>query len=415
ALRLARSNPREPVALVIKTIKGYGVKSTEQNSAGGHGFPLANGEKIVEFVDEICGGQTPPDFAIWAKSLRADWEKKETAKKAKAAQASPAEPSVKKDKIQAGLAKAAIRAAQEGLPVFSISADVQGSTGISPFQKSLPDRFIEVGVAEANMISTGAGIAKAGFIPIVDTFGQFGVTKGNLPLTMAALSQAPLIAMFSHVGFQDAADGASHQATTYFAAVSSIPHTVVISPSCADEAESLMLEAARRIAADRRAGRDGESCIFFVGRENYPIYWVENAKYPWGKAQVLQQGKDVVLIGTGPLLGRTIDAGRQLAARGIQATVINNPFINRVDLDTIGAAVKAASGRLVTIEDHQVVGGMGAQISHALSQAGIAHRTRTLGIRGEFGQSAYVAEHLYEHHGLTAAKLVEAAEELMKS
>ena len=93
-------------------------------------------------------------------------------------------------------------------------------------------RFVEVGIAEANMVSTGAGLAKAGFIPIVDTFGQFGVTKGNLPLTMAALSQAPVIAIFSHVGFQDAADGASHQATTYFAAVSAIPHTVVIAPSC---------------------------------------------------------------------------------------------------------------------------------------------------------------------------------------
>ena len=78
----------------------------------------------------------------------------------------------------------------------------------------LSGQFINVGIAEANMVSTGAGFAKAGFIPIVDTFGQFGVTKGNLPLTMAALSQAPVIAMFSHVGFQDAADGASHQATT---------------------------------------------------------------------------------------------------------------------------------------------------------------------------------------------------------
>ncbi len=414
AVRLAQSNPRQPVALWLKTIKGYGVKATEENSAGGHGFPLADGEKIIEFVNEICGGQTPPDLAEWARSLRVDWEKKEETKKAKAASAPAVAPAVKKDKIQAGLARAAIRAAQEGLPVFSISADVQGSTGISPFQKSLPDRFIEVGVAEANMISTGAGFAKAGYIPVVDTFGQFGVTKGNLPLTMAALSQAPVIALFSHVGFQDAADGASHQATTYFAAVSAIPHTIVISPSCADEAEALMLEAIRRIAADRTAGRDGESCLFFVGRENYPVQWIEGAKYPWGKAQVLQPGGDVVLVGTGPLLGRALDAGKQLAARGIKATVINNPFINRVDLDTIGAAVKAASGRLVTIEDHQIIGGMGAQISHALSTAGIAHRMKSLGIDGEFGQSAYVAEELYQHHGLTSAKMIEAAQALMK-
>src|SRR5204863_6960320 len=142
-----------------------------------------------------------------------------------------------------GLAKAAIKAAVEGLPVFSISSDVQGSTGISAFQKTFPERYIEVGIAEANMVSTGAGFSKAGFIPIVDTFGQFGVTKGNLPLTMAALSQAPVIAMFSLAGFQDAADGASHQATIYFAATSPIPHTAVVAPSCSDDAEALMYQA----------------------------------------------------------------------------------------------------------------------------------------------------------------------------
>jgi len=127
---------------------------------------------------------------------------------------------------------------------------------------------------------------------------------------------------------------------------------------------------------------------------------------------VLKPGNDVVLIACGPLLSQAIDAGKHLAAKGVQAAVINNPFINRVDLDTIGAAVKACSGRVVTIEDHQVIGGMGAQISHALSMAGIAHRMKSLGIQGEFGQSAYVAEHLYEKHGLTAAKMVEAAEQL---
>jgi transketolase len=412
AVEQARANPNYPVCVWVKTIKGYGVKSTEENPAGGHGFPLTNAEKIVEFVAEIYGGEPPEEFASWAKSLRTDWENTEAAKKAAAPAPAPA---VKKDKVQSGLAKGAIRAAQAGLPVYSISSDVQGSTGISTFQKSFPDRYIEVGVSEANMVSTGAGLAKAGFIPIVDTFGQFGVTKGNLPLTMAALSQAPVIAMFSHVGFQDAADGASHQATTYFAAVSGIPHTVVIAPSCADEAEAFMFEALQRYAADRKAGRDGESYIFFVGRENYPVHWAENAKYEWGRAQVLREGNDVVLIGCGPLLGKAIAAGDQLASQGVKATVINNPFINRVDIDTIGRAVKACSGRVVTIEDHQVVGGMGAQVSHVLSAAGIPHQIKSLGIHGEFGQSAYVAEHLYEHHGLTAGKMLEAAQQLLKS
>lgn len=408
AIAAAKADPTKPVAIIAKTVKGFGVKSTMESSSGGHGFPLSNGEKIVEFIDEIWGGQMPKEFADWAKSFRTDWEKQEADKKAKAASGAAAPAKLKTDKVQSGLARAAVRAAQEGLPVFSVSSDVQGSTGISLFHKSFPDRWIEVGIAESNMISTAAGLAKTGFIPIVDTFGQFGVTKGNLPLTMAALSQAPVIAMFSHVGFQDAADGASHQATAHFAALSAIPHTCVIAPSCPDEAESLMYQAIRKYAADRAAGKDGENYIFFVGRENYPMSWIEGAQYPWGRAQILSEGGDVVLIGCGVLVNKAIEAGRLLAARGVMATVINNPFVNRVDIETIGAAVKKC-GKVVTIEDHQIIGGMGAQVSHALSNAGIAHALKSLGIPGEFGQSAYLAEELYVKHGLTSPKMVEAA------
>jgi transketolase len=409
AIQQAKANPNYPVCLWVKTIKGYGIKATEENAAGGHGFPLANGEKILDWVTELYKGDTAPEELVnWGKSLRADWEKKEAEKKAKvAAVPAAAAPSVKKDKVQAGLAAGAIRAAKDGYPVYSVSSDVQGSTGISTFQKAT-DRYIDVGIAEANMCSVGAGLSKAGFVPIVDTFGQFGVTKGNLPLTMAALSQAPVIAMFSHVGFQDAADGASHQATTYFAAISAIPHTVIIAPSCANEAEELMYQAIKRQAEDRKAGKDGESYIFFVGRENYPIYWLDNATYPFGKAQVTQQGEDVVLIGCGTLFSKAVEAGKLLAAKGVKATVINNPFVNRVDLDTIGAAVKKC-GKVVTIEDHQLVCGMGAQISHALSTNGIPHAMKSLGIDDEFGQSAYMAEELYIKHGMTGPKMAEAA------
>ena len=382
------------MCLWVKTIKGKGIASTEENASGGHGFPLGNAEKIVGWIQEIYGdADAPTEFLDWANELNAEWKAVEEAKAT--APASDAPP-VKKSKVQAGLAKGAIRAAQEGAPVFSVSSDVQGSTGISAFQKAIEGRFIEVGIAEANMVSTGAGLSKVGFVPIVDTFGQFGVTKGNLPLTMAALSQGPVIAMFSHVGFQDAADGASHQATTYLAAVGAIPHTTVIVPSCPDEAEQFMYQAIKRFEADRAAGKDGESYIFFVGRENYPLSWVDNPVYEWGKAQVLREGSDVVLVGSGVLLNRVIEAGDQLALDGVNATVINNPFVNQVDLDTIGAAVNAAGGRLVTIEDHQVKGGMGAQVSHALSNADIAHRIKTLGIAGEFGESAYKADELYD-------------------
>jgi transketolase len=174
-----------------------------------------------------------------------------------------------------------------------------------------------------------------------------------------------------------------------------------------------MYQAIHRFAADRAAGQDGQSYLFFVGRENYPLTWIEGAQYPWGKAQVLSTGTDVVLIGCGVLVNKAIEAGALLAARGVKATVISNPFVNQVDLETIGPAVKSCGGRVVTIEDHQFIGGMGAQVSHALSHAGIAHTLKTLGIRGEFGQSAYLAEELYARHGLTAPKMAEAAQALL--
>ncbi|MCH2379155.1 MAG: thiamine pyrophosphate-dependent enzyme, partial [Pedosphaera sp.] len=406
----ARANPDQSVCLWVKTIKGKGIAATEENKAGGHGFPLKNAEKINDWLNEIYGDtEVPAEFADWASELHEEWK----AKEANGADSSGSGPVVKKSKVQDGLAKGAIRAAQEGAPIYSISADVQGSTKISDFQNAFPDRFIEVGIAEANMVSTGAGMSKVGFIPIVDTFGQFGATKGNLPLTMAALSQGPVIAIFSHVGFQDAADGASHQATTYLAAVSAIPHTTVIVPSCPNEAEEFMYQAAKRFESDRAAGKDGESYIFFVGRESYPLDWVENPSYEWGKAQVLQEGSDVVLVGSGVLLNRAIEAGEQLADMGVKSTVINNPFINHPDVDMIGAAVTAADGNLVTIEDHQSIGGMGAQLSHALSRAGITHRVKTLGIDGQFGQSAYKADHLYDKNGLNVEGVIAAAKELL--
>jgi transketolase len=174
-----------------------------------------------------------------------------------------------------------------------------------------------------------------------------------------------------------------------------------------------MFQAIEQQVADRTSGKDGQSYIFFVGRENYPVSWVEGATYPWGKAQVLRQGKDVTLIGCGPLLNAAIEAGKKLAAEGIEATVLNNPFINKVDLETIGGAVKATGGRLVTIEDHQLINGMGAQVSHALAEAGIQHVIKTLAVHGEFGQSSYLAQELYQKHGLTAEGMVAAAKKLM--
>ncbi|MEM9443798.1 MAG: transketolase C-terminal domain-containing protein [Verrucomicrobiota bacterium] len=411
AIELAKSNPEKPVFVWAKTVKGFGVKSTEEHSAGGHGFPLKGGNEIEPFVDEIFSGNTPEEFKAWCNELKAEYDKMQEAKSAKATADSGA-PSVKKEKVQAGLARGAIKAAQEGYPVFSLSSDLAGSTGISAFQKGFADRFIDLGIAESNMVSAGAGMSKLGFIPIVDTFAQFGVTKGNLPLTMSALSQSPVIAMFSHCGFQDAADGASHQASTYLAAVSAIPYTIVIACSCSNEAEALMHQAVKQIGDNRKAGKEAESVIFFVGRENYPQDFVPGTQYEWGKAQVIQEGQDVTFVASGVLLAKALQAAKKLEAEGKSATVISNPFINRPDVDTIGAAVNKTNGKLITIEDHQTKCGMGAQLIHALVQSGVTLKARSLGIPGEFGQSAYLADELYDKHGLNADGLIKAANSL---
>ena len=158
---------------------------------------------------------------------------------------------------------------KKGLPIVSVSADLQGSTGVAAFRKEFPQACFEVGVAESNMVSMGVGLSKQGFIPVVDTFSQFAVTKGALPLIMSGLSQGPVIGIFSHTGFQDAADGASHQALTYFAKTASIPYVDVYALSCAEEAYQLVGQAVERFASDRKAGRTPRSQIFFLGRETY--------------------------------------------------------------------------------------------------------------------------------------------------
>ena len=403
AFETARKNSERPVCLWLKTIKGYGVKSTMDSSSGGHGFPLKPfDEGIHGFLKEIWGQEdVPAEFESWAKDLTQKPDKKPTS-------------GTTKDKIQVGVAKGLIKAAKAGYPVFSLSSDLQGSTGLKGFHTEFPERFIDVGVAESNMVSTAVGMSKAGFIPVVDTFAAFGVTKGNLPLIMGSLSQAPVMAVFSHTGFQDAADGASHQSLTYLAALSSIPHLNVVNLASAQEAEEYVFQAAEHIAKTREAGGDGESYVFFVGRENFDLELQEDLDYELHAPQKLTQGKDLAIVVSGSLAGKGLEAYELLRARGIEATVINHSFVNKSDFALIGKWIAESGNILVTVEDHQAVGGMGAQLIHQLKLMHFDFDVRTLAVKGEFGQSAYSADELYAKHLLDAEAIVHAAEELLE-
>jgi transketolase len=432
AVAAAQADPTRPVVVWAKTVKGFGVASTEKSASGGHGFPISDPAKLRPFVAEINGGKPlPPQFEEWLQSL----ENAAKAKAEKAAAAAPAAaPAVKKDKIQGGFPKAMIAAAKAGLPVVSVSADLQGSTGVAPFRAAFPQLSFEVGIAESNMVSVAAGFSKQGYIPVVDTFAQFGVTKGLLPLCMANLSQAPIIAVYSHTGFQDAADGASHQGLSYLAMTGSIPHTVTYCPASAEEAEWAMGEAISRFAAARKAGKMPDSVMFFCGRENFPVsIKPEGASYAWGKAMIVGGGVEkatfggqlgpinlslsitkpgVVISANGSLVAAAVKAAEKLVASGVNCVVLNNAIANHPDVETHKKLIEQMGGKLVTVEDHQQTGGAGEVLVAKLAAAGCRPKVKILGVHGEFGQSAYSADELYKKHGIGVDGIIAAAQSL---
>lgn len=401
--RRAKSNPQKPVAIHAKTIKGIGTKATAESSSGGHGFPLKTASDLPQFISEIYDGKSYPKvFTQWIEELiQMESEKKKLSK-------SGGTPT---DKIQTGISLAMIKAKKEGLPVVSITSDLPGSTGVAGFRKEFPEYSFDVGVAEANMVSAAAGMSKVGCIPVVDTFAQFGVTKGALPLTMASLSQSPMIAVFSHTGFQDAADGASHQALSYFAMLSSIPHVECYALSCRDEAEALVYQAIQKFSKAVQNGSTPSSVVFFLGRENFPHNYGTN-KFELGRSQVLlsnKKDKNTVIVGVGSTVPQALQAGKILSDKGMGVEVIHASSLTKLDRDTLLASCSSAQ-LVVTVEDHQKTSGFGQLLGAALLESGVKPGFICLGVEGQFGQSAYTAADLYKKHRIDAHAIVQSAE-----
>lgn len=408
AIEFAKNNPHTPVAVHAKTVKGIGTQKTADSASGGHGFPLKSPTELAAFLSEICGGgELQSLYGDWIKELG----KQEEEIKAKGGGEGG-------EKIQNGVSAALVRARKEGLPIVSVTSDLPGSTGVAGFRKEFPKDSLDVGVAESNMVSTAAGLSKAGYIPVVDTFAQFGVTKGALPFIMSSLSEAPMIAIFSHTGFQDAADGASHQALSYMAMTCSIPHVNVVCLSCSEEADALVYQAVKEFADARRAGKVPPTTVFFLGRENFPKNYGQT-NFRLGDAQILRDtsaGKkqSVALVTHGSMVPEAIKAVAKMEAAGIGCVLVNLSSVNKMDAKTLDKAVASAGGNVITLEDHQVVGGMGQMVAQALMQKRRTLRMKNLGVHGEFGQSAYTALDLYRKHGMDSDSIVKAAQEILK-
>ena len=403
ALDTVTKNPSQPIALIFETCKGFGVQKTLTDNSGGHGFPLKKTEELLSFVQEIYKQEKiPAEILVWIEEI----EKKEKTAKPPSSYFKD----VPFEKAQVGISKALIEQKEKGLPIVSISSDLYGSTGLAPFRKKFPKDSFDVGVAEANMISVATGFSKQDFIPIVDTFSQFAVTKGNLPLIMSTLSQAPIIGVFSHAGFQDAADGASHQTLSYLAQTCSLPKTKVYVLSSSKEAYHLLSQALKRFQEQRQAGKIPDSFIFFLGRETFPESLGADS-YSLDKAQVLldesNKSQPILIVTCGPSATEALIAGKNLAEKGHGSVVINASCISDPDTGTLSKWLKICEGRLLTVEDHQAKGGLASQVLLALKKESVSiSQFKSLAVQGKIGQSAYSALELYKKFGLDRDSIV---------
>lgn len=399
---------QKPICLVTKTIKGYGLQKTVQMNSGGHGYPLKKYDpELMNFLNEIWNNTIPDEI----KSLAL------LACKAVTNSSTATTTQIAKEKIQAGFGRAAIKARQKNLPVVSISADLQGSTGIASFHKEFPQFSYDLGVAESNMVSMAAGMSKLGFIPMVDTFAAFGATKGNLPLIMASLSEAPVMAFFSHIGFQDAADGASHQSLTYFSALCSIPNTILLSPASSEHAEKLVSLCLDNMAKERSTQKQfpANNYIFFTGREDAPKQYGFESQEKFGSPTLVYPGTDGLLVTQGNLLEQALEARELLKKSGLDFGVVHLTYLNLFDKQFWQDSFKKCQGNLISIEDHQEKGGIGNYLIAQLGihLPGLVKQSLAMGVKGKFGQSAHNSLELYKYHCLDAHSIAKFAQKML--
>ncbi|MFA6710461.1 MAG: transketolase family protein [Candidatus Methanomethylophilaceae archaeon] len=293
--------------------------------------------------------------------------------------------------------KALTELAKERADIVVLDADLAGSTKTSEFKKVAPERFIEVGIAEQNMIGIASGLAASGKTVFASTFAVFATGRCWEQIRLSvAYSKMNVKIVATHCGISVGADGASHQALEDMAIMRALPNMVVISPADAYEAYAAVMAI-----ADYKG-----PCYMRMGRSDFPTIMPEDVKFTIGKATVLREGEDVTLIGTGQMVSSCMDAADILSEEGITADVINMSTIKPLDTDAIARSV-GRTGCVVTAEEHSIIGGLGSAVAEYLSEDLNAPLTR-IGTRDKFGESGEV-DILLKEYGLTAEDIVAAA------
>lgn len=301
-----------------------------------------------------------------------------------------------------GYGEGLVLAGQKDSRVVALCADISDSTRSAMFQKAFPDRFVETGIAEQNMMGLAAGMALAGKIPFVSTYAVFCPGRNWDQMRVSVCySNANVKITGAHAGVSVGPDGATHQALEDIAITRCVPNLVVIAPCDAIETKKATLAAAEYV---------GPVYLRFA-REKTPIMTTEDTPFEIGKALIFRDGKDVAIIGCGPLLHNALLAAEELAKEGIEVMVINNHTIKPMDSKTIIEAAKKC-GAIVTVEDHQIMGGMGSAVAEVLA-ANYPVPIEFVGMKDRFGESGEPNE-LIEAFGMGKNAIKEAVKKVIQ-
>ena len=289
----------------------------------------------------------------------------------------------------------------ENKDIVALDADLSGSTKTSLFAKKYPERFFNMGIAEANMMGTAAGLAAAGKVPFLSTFAVFAVGRAWEQMRQSvAYPKANVKIVATHGGITVGEDGGSHQSVEDIAIVRAVPNMTVIVPADGVET-SLAIRAA--------AAHKGPFYIR-LGRNKVPTIFGEDYRFEIGKGCKLSDGSDLTFVATGLMTAQALAAAALLQKEGISARVVHISTIKPLDQDIILDAAME-TGAIVTAEEHSVIGGLGGAVAEFLGEHHPVPIKR-VGIRDRFGTSGK-AEELMKYFGLLPEDLVEAAREVL--
>ena len=299
-----------------------------------------------------------------------------------------------------GNALAALGAEHENLVV--LDADLAGATKTSTFQKVFPERHFDCGIAEANMVCIAAGLSTTGLVPFASTFAMFAAGRAFEQIRNSiGYPHLNVKIGATHGGISVGEDGASHQCCEDFGLMRTIPGMVVMSPADDIEAKAMV-----------RAAYEHEGTVYMrFGRAAVPVIHGDDFKFEIGKGEVLRDGKDVAIIANGLLVAEALTAAEELAAAGIEAMVINMGTIKPLDEELVLAAAKKC-GKVITCEEHSVIGGLGEAVCSCLAEKQPT-LVKRIGVNDEFGHSG-PAGALLKQFGLCAENIVATAKDFCK-